>query len=395
MLNTYTADENGQVFAGRFNRPSWVRNKALNTWGVVPSLNTLADINPRNNPLINPVFPNKPEWEATGSFQQIIGAWCGASYNFIEDELRISIPAGHSDYAGGEPYSIRLKTDSPRWEMLHHPTGAIGDGTITNDGQEATGLYANGRARAIHSYNKLVYIPSYGHAAIPQGSTSHGAQNGTTKAVIFDDVTGEMIRFGAEIQGEISGDYSGGAAVYDESRQSVWVRKVGSGRFHRYHVPSDTWIKDVSDSIATSGSNGLEYIPEHDCILWLNNTFNSRGEIAVLNCQTGEITRKQVGGIPVGLPLNGQVRPRLFDTNKFACWNNSSETTKINVLSFDTNPISGNWNVSQLNVSAENTIIPTTATGNGTYGRFFYSKNLGIFGVVNGVTQPIYFYRYK
>lgn len=393
--DVYTANVDGSCFVGRFNKPSWVRNQPLNTWGTIPATNTLSDLNPRNNPDLNPVFPDKPEWEALGSFNAIITAWCGATYNKDLNELRIPLIAGHADYAGGESYNIYLKSETPSWNMMHPPTGALPDAIVTNDGQENTGLYANGRPRAIHTYNKCLWVPAYGHLVVPQGNCSVLANGGTLRALHFNQNTGLMDLFGSDLGVGSPGDYSGGATCWDDSRQCVWVRRVGTGRFHRYFPATDTWQADVSNSIAVSGNNAMEYIPEHDCILWFNTTFSDAGEVGVLDCATGTITRKSVSGIISGSNLRGLSQPRRFDGNNFAWWHNSSDTTQINVLSFDTDPISGNWSVSQLSVAPENSVIPTTATSNGTYGRFFVDEVLGIMGVINAVNQPIYFYRYK
>lgn len=395
----YTANADGSCYVGMFNRPSWVLNQPLNTWGIIPTTNVLADLNPRYDPAVNPVYPAQPDWEGTGPFAQIIGAWCGASFNFDLDELRISLPAGHDDYAGGEPYSIYLRSEQPAWTRMHEPAGgmsaAFPAGFPTDDNQDTTGLYQNGRPRAIHSYNKLIYIPGYGHAAIPQGSCSHSGQEGTLKPIIFDQLTGEMTRFGKALEGESPGYYSGGGTCWDPTRESVWVRRVGTGFFHRYHLPSDDWFKNQSGQLATSSYHALEYIPGYDCILWLNTTFWNVGEIAVIDCASGALYRKTLSGAAVGMLINGFCQPRQFATNKFACWNNSSNTTQINVLSFDGDPRSGVWSVGQLPVHSDNIVTPTVATNNGTYGRFFHSYKMGIFGTINHVTQRPYFYRYK
>lgn len=393
--DTYTANADGSCYVGRFNLPSWVRSQPLNTWGVVPTTNVLADLNPRNNPLLNPVFPSKPEWEALGSFTAIVSAWCGATYNADLSEIRIPLIAGHADYAGGESYNIYLKSEAPTWVMMHPPTGALPDAVITDDGQENTGLYANGRPRAIHTYNKCIWVPTYGHLVVPQGNCSVAANGGTLRALHFNQDTGLMDLFGADLGVGSPGDYSGGATCWDDSRQCVWIRRVGTGRFHRYFPASNTWQADVSNSIAVSGNNAMEYIPEHDCIVWLNTTFSDAGEVGVLNCATGVITRKAVSGTVVGTNLRGLSQPRRINSNQFAFWHNATNTTDINVLEFDTDPIAGNWSVSQLPVDVSNVVTPTVAASNGTYGRFIHDDKLGIFAVINAVSQPIYFYRYK
>jgi|GEM_PF-6332349 len=393
----YAMDINNQVFAGRFNRPQWVLNQPLNTWGQIPTVNVLADLNTRYNPDLNPNYPGLPEWfgDQGGTFARIITGWCGASFNPELDELRIPPPAGHADYCGGEPYNLYTRTENPQFKMMYPPAGALPNPFITNDGQEATGLYANGRCRAVHSYNRAIWIPGYGHALIPQGSTSHSGQNGTLRPILFDQDSGEMSLFGEPLDVGSPGDYSGGCSCWDSLRQAVWVRRLGSGVFHRWHPATRTWTKNVSASMATTGNGTCEYIPEFDCIMWLNTTFANANEVAVVNCATGQITRKPISGNAVGMVLNGFCQPRRFAANQFACWNNSSDTTQINVLSFDTHPINGNWSVTQLPVASDNAVTPTTAATTGTYGRFWHSPRMGILATLNDVSQRPYFYRYK
>jgi hypothetical protein len=354
----------------------------------VPAINTLADLNPRNNPALNPVYPSKPEWEASGSFEAIISAWCGA----VNDDNQQVIPfiAGHADYAGGESYRLRFNAESPAWEMIRPPTGALPDAVITNDGQEATGLYADGRPRAVHTYNKIIWIPDGDIALVPQGRVSWSAANGTRRAITISPADGEMTLFGAELgEGDLS-EFSGSGVCWDSSRGLVWHRGPSTGRFRTWNPITNTWNTSASNSSAVSGNTALEYIPEHDCILWLNSFFANG--FAVLDCTTGVITQPTLTGSPVGMSLSGECQPRRFDNNKFAMWDNATDTQAINVLSYSGDPRSDSWDVTQLPTGG---VTPTVKTLRGTYGRFFHSEKLGIFGVTNAVDQPTYFYRYK
>jgi hypothetical protein len=393
--NTYITDVNGQVFAGRFNLPSWVRNQALNTWGVVPTTNVLADLNPRNNPLLNPVFPSKPEWEALGGFSKIVGSWCGANANTDLNELRLALLSGHADYAGGESYGIYLKSENPEFTMLHPPTGALPEAIITDDQQENTGLYANGRARAVHTYNKCIWVPGFGHAVIPQGNCSVGANGGTLRALFFDQISGEMSLFGAAIPTGSPGDYSGGGTCWDESRQCVWVRRAGTGRFHRYFPASNTWEINLTPSQSASGDVAMAYIPEHDCIVWTCSSFRNTGDIGVINCATGQTNRLPISGSEVGMTIGAGMALHRFNQNQFVTWNNTTNTEVINIIQYDTHPITGSWSITQMPVAESNAVTPSVKQSSGTYGRFNNFPKLGIFVLLNSVNESPFFYRYK
>lgn len=386
--DTYTAGLDGRCYVGRFSRPQWVLNQAINSVGVIPFSNTLADINPRNDPLINPVYPNKPEWEASGSFASIITAWCGAVND--DDQFIIPFIAGHADYAGGESYRGFFNSETPSFSMIRKPTGALPDAIITNDGQESTGLYADGRPRAVHTYNKIIWIPSGDIALVPQGRTSWSAANGTRRAITISPNDGEMTLFGAELGvGDLS-EFSGSGVCWDSLRGIVWHRGPATGMFRTWNPATNTWNASASDSLAVSGYTALEYIPEHDCILWINSFFANG--FAVLDCSTGAITQPALTGSFVGMSPSGECQPRRFDGNKFAMWDNSTSTNVINVMTYGANPRTDAWSVSQLTFGG---LTPTVRTTRGTYGRFFHSEKLGIFGVLNAVDQPTYFFRYK
>jgi hypothetical protein len=382
--------------------PAWRQNLAVNTWTTVASVGTISAINPRNNPAINPNFPNKAEWEAGGSVTEVVAAWCGGTYDYQHHNFWLPLSGGHGDYAGNEPYAIDMGADVPAWRMVRPPTGALPDAIITNDGQENSGVYADGRPRAIHSYNKCVFIPNQGPAVVPQGSTSWSAAGGTMRPIIIDHATGEMKRFGTSQGVHTPGAYSGGGSCYDSLRDAVWIRGIGSGRFQRYNVATDTWTREASNSQAVSGSSALCYIESHDCILWFHQTFANG--FAVLDCATGVITQPQVTGVCVGvapapnggvLRPHGLMQPHDIGGNRFAFWDNTTNATVINILSFTSNPRTDTWQFSQLPVAASNTVTPTTRTQWGTYGRFFHMPEYKCLGVYNSVSQPIYTYRYE
>ena len=93
--------------------PAWRQSMTARTWIEVPTTNTLADLNPKNNSTINPNYPSSPEWSAVGGQAAIVTAWCCGCFDQATDTLWLPLGGGHADYAGNEPYKIRLDTDSP------------------------------------------------------------------------------------------------------------------------------------------------------------------------------------------------------------------------------------------------------------------------------------------
>lgn len=356
-----------------------------NTWVAVPASNTLSDLNPQNDPALNPVYPAKPEF--MGTHANIILAWCGACND--DAVLWLPLSGGHADYGGNEPYKIDLNAETPSWEMVRPPSGAIGNVITTDDGQEATGLYSDGRPRAIHSYNKPVYVPGVGPVIAVQGSTWTSGQAGTKKPIFISPTTGEMTGF-YDPPTDAAGTASGSGACYDSSRNAIWWRGSGTSKFQKFDIGTQAWTSHGSN-IASNGNLALVYLADHDCIVWFR-TFPSP-EIAIFDCTTGTIDVPPLSGSMVGASIGGTMQPVYVPAvNAIACWDNSTDTTKINILSVPANPKTDTWVISQLPVDAANAVTPSAKAANGTYGRFFYSQRLDGFGVINAASEPIYFY---
>jgi len=383
--DNYSCASGQDIHAGRFNRPTWRRAMAAETWATIPASNLLSDLNPMLNPLINPNHPSAPEWGHGHS--AIIGAWCGACNN--DAELWLPLSGGHADYGGNEPYKIDLYVDTPTWEMVRYPSGAVGNLLTTRDGQETSGVYSDGRPRAIHSYNKPVYVPSVGPVICLQGSTWYSGQDGTNKTLFIDPTTGETTNFYAGPASD-GGTASGSAACYDASRHAIWRRGSGTARVQKFDIATQAWTNHGSLE-AWSGNVGIEYLPDYDCLLLVCASLANG--FCVFDCATNTYYYPSITGSFQGMTLSGSCRPTLIPgTNEVALWDNSTQTTLINTMSFNSNPRTDTWTISQLAVDAGNTVTPTAKATNGTYGRFFYSERLDGFGVINATNQSIYFY---
>ena len=66
MATSYQSDTS-PIYAGRFGLPLWAQSIAPNTWGTIPLTDKFSDIDPTQDPLINPDYPSAPEWQGGGS----------------------------------------------------------------------------------------------------------------------------------------------------------------------------------------------------------------------------------------------------------------------------------------------------------------------------------------
>lgn len=393
MNDNYTAPSGGSIYAGMAapaSIPSWIVNQPVNTWGVVPATNTIADLDPRNNPAYNSLFPAPAYWSADSGQSAIISKWNGAALNYIDSRLRIFFSGGHADYGGNEHYEQDYLADPPNWRMVIPPSGAISaaypSGFVTDvPAQESTGLFTDGMPRTSHSYNKLAWVPDVGWVVANQSGVYRSAGAGTNKQIIYND-DGTLQYFNGSFPASGSGS-SGMGCCYDPSRHCLWVKAVGTSQMYKWDIATKVWTA-VGTALSGSSYTGMAYIPEHDCVFVMR-----QNQCYAFNCATGSWVALNLSASLVGMPINGEQQPVYIDNNTVAVWDNDTQTTLINTLSFASNPYSETWQVSQLPVAPGNTVTPTAAQQYGTYGRFQWVPNLRIFVLVNAVNQPTYFYK--
>ena len=377
------------VAGGRYVWPEWRRGRAPMSVFAIPASNLLSDLNPRYNPELNPVYPSKPEWDGVGGHASVTGAWCGGCYGDEVGELWLPLSGGHADYAGNEPYKINLLADVPQWEMVRPPSGAIGNVLTTNDAKESSGVYADGRPRAVHSYNRPVWIDGVGPSISIQGSTSWSGQSGPHDFLQIDRFTGEATR--TVFSSFSVGGLSGLGACYDSTRHAIWARGVGTAYFYKLDIATKTWAIGSAYK-ASSGYYGLCHIPGFDVIFALRES--ATNPVEIMDCLDGSVSRPNIIG-ETAATLDGRMQPRWVpELNSVAVWNNEAASAhKVTLLSPSGNPKTDPWTASTLEFLAVDQ--PTGMTQQGTYGRFFYSKKLGGFGVLNRTTEPMYFFAVK
>lgn len=383
---TYTAPSGATVYGGRSAAlPSWVESAAAGRWGVVPVAAALSTLDPKTNDAINPNYPDSPEWYGSTGFAGIINPWCGACFNAADDELWLPLGGGHNDYGGNEPYKLSLNQEAPAWTMVRPPSGAIGNLLTTNDEQEASGVYSDGQPRSIHSYNKPVWVPGVGPYIAAQGNTWYSGQAGTNRPIAIDPVTGDgtlMTVCPASLPYRIN------AGCFDSTRGasgSIWCRSSGTAKMQRYDVAADSWTIDLGSSVSPTNYLGMAYMAEHDCIL-----ISAGDGWRVFDCSTNAYTSPSFSG-STSLDV-GSCQPIWIDGKAYA-WNNATNTTQVTRLTPGANPRTDTWTVDTLTVDGGNAVTPAAKQSTGTYGRFAYSENLGVFVLVNSTSGDVHFFK--
>ena len=379
--------------------PSWAARAASGTWTEVPMGNTLASVNPINDRAINPNFPLAPEWAPNeNSFENVVASWCGASFNEAKAEMWLGIHGGHTDYAGNEILACDYSSESPAWRMVRKPSGAIGNQIRTDDGLEASGVYADGRPRSIHTAGKWCYVPGVGPALMVLGAGAwQPTRGGKNWSVFVSESTGEASFTSLPAW---TGTVDNSGACFDSRRNAIWVGIRNKDSLLRYDVPASGAAHTGSYSNVGSGDPGygnqnLCYIPGHDCILHadsFDDDTNSRWR--VFDCATGLWHKPAFNGPLLGPLSVGTGQLRWVPSLGAACfWDNQTRTTLITKVKPGANPRTDPWTISSLPVNSSNVVSPTPRAAHGTFGRFAYSALLGGFLLFNSTTGPTYFYK--
>ena len=305
----------------------------------------------------------------------------------ISEQDIIETPVVSKNSPDNESNKANLKVDSPEVVRLINPSGAIGNEIILDDGQENTGLYSDGRPRSPHNYNGVVYHPPTNTIVLAILGTAlyRSGAGGVKRPIAVDANTGEMVQFGPELT--TGGNGWSFAGCYDPSRELVWAVVGGTSRLHTYDPVTNQKV-DRGALFAASGDKSLTYLPDHDCILLI-----TAATFAVFDCSTYVYYQPTLSGSFVGMSRSGSTQPHYIGNNTVAMWDNSSDTTIINTLSFTGDPRTATWQIGQLTVDAGNSVTPTAKVPAGTFGKFQWHPTLGVFTLKNRLTDPMYFFK--
>lgn len=402
--------------------PAWAAAAVSATWMEVPMANTLASLDPAQNPALNPDYVggtsgNIAVWNLNGGkHPAIMYAWNGASFDHILSTMWIALAGGHSDYGGNEIYEGNFLLNSPAWRIVRPPSGSIpvSSGILLNDLQEGksgtipsgpfagnpwAGAYSDGRPRSIHTYHAPFFWPGVGHGMAGLPAQFYEPARNTTTYPLFFDGNGEHVVGGSGTLPQSA--TLGMASCYDSTRNCIWAKGNGNTPMYRYDKPSGAiqtgQYQSVGGTYPISGDLSMVYLPEHDCILVGYSSFTTGvyGFWRIFDCATGQWYEPPVVGSGAA-DTNTNGRASLWwvpEIGKVCTWNNSTNRAVITTITMPANPRAQALTVSTLAVDPSNSVVPTPAQANGTYGRFAYAPRLRGFLLINNTTGPVFFYK--
>jgi hypothetical protein len=392
------AASGGRFGLGRSTLPLWRQGIAANTWATIPATNTLDAIDPDDNPVLNTRHPFAAIWHGNGGQSQIVAAWNGAVLDPATDTLYLDLNGGHGDTAENSLYAIRLDQNAPAWSLEIEPSGARYTPPVPSDLLSSAGnLYYDGMPRSQHTRSKQCWVPGHGIVLVRDSGGYPDATRGTENTWLTDPVakTRQQWATGVLMQNICAG-------VYDPSRNCIWRIRGGGSGVHRLNI--DTEPRQFV-SVTTTGwddANAAQdpratYIPEHDVIAVLrSNEAPSAHNDNLVVFDPATSTHHSItltGSKPAGLDRVGHAGASWVPALGALCiWHNSSNTTTIATLTPTGNLRTAPWAWGSLTVAPGNTVTPTGRKANGTYGRFVYSPRLNGFYLLNGTTEPVYFF---
>lgn len=388
-------------------RPTWRQALIARVWASI-GRSTVAALNPANSALYNLDYPNRAVWQRRDdglftSDQYVVEPWCGAVWDEEGGNFWLPIGGGHNDYGGNEAYRIRLYDDVPVWVMPNAPSGSkpyidaegipagaipLGKSYLLDDHKEDSGVYADGRPRAVHSYNKNIYVPGIGPVQVKQGGTFTSVKDSKKWTWRYNERTNEWEFKGTPSHISLSGLSHGGGACYDAGRHCAYWLGNSRATLCRLDLAKWQWTQLNSQQTNHSGSIKLISLPGKDKVLEIN-----RDEIAIWDGVTGD--RAVVSTIGAGAsPSNGQFGEYGWDwcpsLGCVVCWpGHPGSAAKLYTLTPGTNVATAPWSWGELVVAGG---TPPAAIPAGTYGRFAYSLKLNGFMLLSSRTDPVWFF---
>jgi hypothetical protein len=134
--------------------PPWIEPVLPNVgrWGPI-SLNTLSDIDPEDDPALNPNYPGSAPWHQVQGQAGQTDAWNGGIYASRRGPYGALClyGGGHNAYAGSEIPAFDLRTRM--WELASKPYPGPFNWPYP------TGVYPDGSPVPPHTYDTLAYHP--------------------------------------------------------------------------------------------------------------------------------------------------------------------------------------------------------------------------------------------
>lgn len=281
--------------------PDWVNLLAAGEWVAVGSTNQLVDVDPEQDPAVNPAFPDEAPWHQNSGQGCVIGCWNGGAFaSGVGSHGALLVwGGGHAGYSGNEIYAFDMA--SRTWRRASDPYA----GTNPPD---PDGANEDGSPAPPHTGDSVEYSPVtnsfFTFRAVSDNRDSSLGAN-VTRAYAYSFTAGTWRRTPSYADLDLN-MYSSGSA-YDPTRQVFWL--LGNGNYGDAFVELDPKVVNPDDSVGAyvkHSSEGAgtyasgEVDPVNDLYLTLANS-NSAMRVRMIKLATPSmalVNLTETGDVP-------------------------------------------------------------------------------------------------
>lgn len=376
----------GVCFAQNTTAPSWAAGIPSGTW-VTVGQNTLADVDPEEDPNANPNYPNGAPWRGSTGQSAVTQSWNGGAFasTFGDKGTLLLHGGGHKNYFGSEVYGFDMAAQ--RWSRLSNPYRGNISFPYSN------GSFPDGSPSIAHTYDLLEYHPRTKSLVSLSAQSTDDASRVSVAHML--DLSGRKWSH-STVNSAVTG--SGGYSAYDSKRDVFWL-EGGSG--------STALVK--YDPNVTNGDGTVGKWTNYPVKLHRTDSIAGYDPANDLMVVTTFRDGEQVYGIDLSNPDAGPVQLNESGTppSKRSAhgweWSNTRAAfiyyrDGSGVYEFKQNGAdwkTATWAWKKL-TSASNSVTPAPApVDNGVYGRFRIARysDAEIAVVVNNVGGPVYAFK--
>jgi hypothetical protein len=250
--------------SGTLDAPGWVAELTPGRWAAI-SMNTIADVDPADDPALNSNHPRSPPWNGDSGQSGVLDAWNGGAFvpTLGGAGALVVWGGGHRDYYGNELYAFDVETR--RWSRLTDPYA--GEIEFPYD----DGFYPDGTPVPPHTYDQVEFHPPT-NSFLTLRTMAHNNPSNVPVVAMFSFDTMSWRRSPVNDESHHS---SGGWSAYDASREVIWAEGgSGTSAFTRFEPDTENgdgtfgrftnhpWKLSITSSVAAlDPTNDILLVP--------------------------------------------------------------------------------------------------------------------------------------
>jgi len=306
----------------------------------------------------NPVPPGNPT--------AIMLAWSGGAFDTKRNRL-IVWGGGHGDYGGNELYAFDIA--SLAWSRPWGPSPSIATDLVWRE------TNADGNPASRHTYGGLQYLPNVDRFWSAGGSVWSGSGGASPATWTFDFAASQWSRK-ADFISTIELEQ---ISAVDPANGRVLFANVATS-LYEYDPTSNQWSRRSDTSRTLLHDKGAAIDAKRRKLVIVGG-----GEVLTFDLVAGgalTVTATSGATSIISTRYPGVQYDPVAD--RIVAWSGGAD---VYTLDLDT------WVWTRRSPAATNTVTPTAAPNQGTYGRFQYIPSRNAYVAVNSIDENVYLYK--